>query len=282
MTQDLYRNSDFIPNFQELLAETAARSRQLAGQLDVRADIPYGAGPRERMDIIFPSTRAKGAPIHMFIHGGYWRSGNKKDHWLIAPPALSAGAIVAIVGYDLMPGTRLATIVGQVRAAARHLAAMAPELDADATRFTVSGHSAGAHLASFLAAYSPEESPEPVLAPVGGLLLLSGIYDLSEIPDSFLKDEAGMTHPEARAWSPLTSHQLAGPRRIVMLSEHDTPPYHIQAKQFTSMLERDGHDVIQRVEPKLNHLSIVLELSNPRSAVSQYLTELIETSSTNT
>lgn len=278
MTQDLYRNSDFIPNFSELIAETAARSRALASQIDVRPDIAYGVGPRERMDLIVPRRAAKGAPIHMFIHGGYWRSGDKKDHWLVAPPALDAGAIVAIVGYDLMPGTRLGTLVDQVRAAARHLAALAPELGADATRFTASGHSAGAHLASFLAAQGPEEMTAPELAPVSGLLLLSGIYDLSEIPDSFLKHEAEMTHAEAQAWSPLASRQLAGPRRIVMLSEHDTPPYHLQAEQFASLLKRDGHDTDLRVEPDLNHLSIVLELSDPDSAVSQCLAELIEQS----
>lgn len=276
MTQDLYRNSDFIPNFADLIAETAARSRELSGQLNVRPDVPYGPGPRERMDIIFPKHVAKGAPIHMFIHGGYWRSGNKQDHWLVAPPALEAGAVVAIVGYDLMPDTRLGTLVNQVRSAARQLAAMAPELGADASRLTATGHSAGAHLASFLAAQGPEETAPPDLADVSGLLLLSGIYDLSEIPDCFLKDEAKMTHAEARAWTPLTSHQRTGPRRIVMLSEHDTPPYHIQGEQFTLLLTNAGHDVDFRVEPGLNHLSIVLELNDPRSAVSQCLIELIE------
>lgn len=276
MTQDLYRNSDFIPNFSELIAETAARSHELSARLDVRTDVPYGPGLRERMDIIFPDRPAKGAPIHMFIHGGYWRSGNKQDHWLIAPPALATGAIVAIVGYDLMPGTRLGTLVNQVRAAARHLAAMAPELGADASRLTVSGHSAGAHLASYLAAHGPEETSPPDLAAVRGILLLSGIYDLSEIPDSFLKHEAKMTHAEARAWSPLTSRQLAGPRRIVMISEHDTPPYHVQGEQFASLLKHADQDVEIRIEPGLNHLTIVLALNDPGSAIGQCLADLIE------
>lgn len=275
MTQDLYRNSDFIPGFSDLIAETAARSRELSGRLDVRPDIAYGDGPRERMDIILPPKPVKGAPIHMFIHGGYWRSGNKQDHWLIAPPALATGAIVAIVGYGLMPNTRLGTIVNQIRAAARHLASIAPELGADASRLTVSGHSAGAHLASFLAAQGPEETTPPDLPAISGMLLLSGIYDLSDIPDSFLKDEAKMTHAEARAWSPLTSRQLPGPRRIVMLSENDTLPYHVQGEQFASLLNADGHDTEFRIEPGLNHLTIELALSDPDNPVGQCLVELI-------
>lgn len=278
MTHDLYRNSDFIPDFYERIAETAARSRELSARLDVRTDVAYGPGPRERMDLIFPPNRAKGAPIHMFIHGGYWRSGNKQDHWLIAPPALATGAIVAIVGYGLMPDTRLGTIVNQIRTAARHLAAMAPTLGADASRLTVSGHSAGAHLASFLAAQGPEEPTLPDLAAISGMLLLSGIYDLSDIPDSFLKNETQMTHAEARAWSPLTSCQLAGPRRIVMLSQMDTPPYHVQGEQFASMLESNDHDVAFHIEPGLNHLTIELALSDPSHPVGQCLAELIQNS----
>lgn len=163
----------------------------------------------------------------MFVHGGYWRSGNKEDHRLIAAPVLAAGGIAAIVTYDLMSGARLGALVGQVRAAAKHLAAMAPDLGTDVTRLTASGHSAGAHLASYLAAAGPDESTVADLPSLQGLLLVSGIYDLTDIPGSFLKNEAKMTAAEAMAWSPLTSSQLDGPRCIVMLAErtrrHFTP-----------------------------------------------------------
>ncbi|AMY70502.1 hypothetical protein [Frigidibacter mobilis] len=93
MEQDLYRNRDFIPDFDAILAETAARSRELAARVEVRADLAYGASPRERMDILLPPNPARGAPLHMFIHGGYWRSGAKADHHLVAAPVLAAGAL---------------------------------------------------------------------------------------------------------------------------------------------------------------------------------------------
>ena len=140
MTQDLYRNRDFIPDFDEIVTETAARSREFAKRVEIRPNVPYGPGPRERIDIILPPRMAKGAPLHVFIHGGYWRSGSKEDHWLVAAPVLAVGGIAALVTYDLMPGTRLGPIVAQVRAAVRHLTAMAPDLGADATRLTASGH----------------------------------------------------------------------------------------------------------------------------------------------
>lgn len=272
---DLYRNSDFIPDFHELIAETAARSREFSVGVQARSNVPYGAGARERVDILFPPRLAKGAPLHAFVHGGYWRAGSKDDHWLVAAPVLAAGGIAAFIGYDLMPSTRLGTIVSQVRAALAHLIAMAPELGADPGRYTVSGHSAGAHLASYLAAIGPEENEPVDLLALRGLLLISGIYDLSEIPDSFLKHEAKMTHAEAAAWSPLSSRQLYAPRRIVMLAEHDSVPYHTQAHQFSSLLKADGMDTQLRIEAGLNHLTIVLALADPKSPAGLCLSELV-------
>lgn len=275
MAQDLYRNRDFIPDFDEIIAETAARSRELAKQAAIQTDVAYGPSARERMDIIFPSRPLKDAPLHLFIHGGYWRSGSKEAHWLIAAPVLAAGGIAAIITYDLMPGTRLGVIVGQVRAAIRHLAVLAPQLGADATRLTASGHSAGAHLASYLAATGPQESAPPDLPALRGLLLVSGIYDLSDIPGSFLKHEAKMTPAEASAWSPLTSQQLPGPRRIVMLGEMETAPFHIQGQQLASLLKQSDLDGELRIEAGLNHLSIVLALGDPKSSAGGYISELI-------
>ncbi len=275
MPQDLYRNRDFILDFDEIIAETAARSRELSRRVDIRPDVAYGFGPRERMDIMFPPRLAKGAPLHMFIHGGYWRSGSKEDHRLIAAPVLAAGGIAAIVTYDLMPGTRLGAIVSQVRAATRHLTAMAPDLGADATRLTASGHSAGAHLASYLAAIGPEERALPDLPLLRGLLLVSGIYDLTGIPGSFLKNEAKMTPAEAAAWSPLTSRHLDGPRRMVMLAEMDTAPFHVQGRQFACLLERNVAGSEFRVEAGLNHLTIVLALGDPRSPSGLCISELV-------
>jgi len=273
MEQDLYRNRDFIPDFDAILAETAARSRELAARVEVRADVAYGPSPRERMDILFPLNPAKGAPLHMFIHGGYWRSGSKTDHHLVAAPVLAAGGIAAITTYDLMPGTRLGRIVAQVRAAARHLQAIAPTLGADPARFTVSGHSAGAHLASYLAAQGPQETA-PDLPALRGILMVSGIYNLAGIPGSFLKHEAEMTVEEAEAWSPLTSTQLPGPARILTRGAMEMAPFHDQAAALGALITGTGQPCELRREPGLNHLTIVLSLADPASALGGVLADL--------
>lgn len=272
---DLYRNRDFIPDFDAIMEETAARSRETATRAELRRNVAYGPGPRQRLDILSRPKRTTGAPLHMFVHGGYWRAGSKDAHALVAEPVLAAGGIAAIVGYDLMPTTRLGTIVLQVRAAARLLLDMAAGLGADPGRFTVSGHSAGAHLASFLAATGPSEDEALDLPVPKGLLLVSGIYDLSGIPDSFLKDEAKMRQDEAAAWSPVGSRHRLGPHRVITRGEGETRPFQEQALALDALLRQEKHSSELREEAGQNHLTVVLDLADPDRPLGRRLADLV-------
>lgn len=275
MSVDLYRNRDFIPDFDEIAAETAARSQALAARVELRRDIAYGASPRMRMDLLLPAALRRGAPLHVFFHGGYWRSGRKEDHHLVAAPVLAAGGICAVVTYELMPCTRLGTIVGQARTAAHHALREGLALGADPNRVSASGHSAGAHLASYLAAQGPGEIAPPAPLPLTGLLLVSGLYDLSGIPGSFLKTEAQMTEAEARAWSPLTSRQSPAPLRHITRGALETQPFHDQARAFGDKLREGGAGVELAEEPDHNHLSVVLALADPNTCLGARLSAMV-------
>lgn len=273
--QDLYRIRDFVPDFDSIAAEFAERSRKLSETAEVLTDIPYGSRGREVLDVILPPRLKAGAPLHVFVHGGYWRSGEKENYRLVAAPVLAAGGVAAIVEYDLMPGQRLEVLVDQVRQSVLWLEKHAGDFGADPRRLTVSGHSAGAHLASFLAATGPEETASPPLPSIGGLLLVSGIYDLSGIPDSFLRNEAKMTSAEAAAWSPLTSSQLPGPQRIIAFGAEETPPFHKQAAALNAQLQAQDSASELLPVPNLNHMSVVLDLADPAGQLGSRVANMI-------
>lgn len=274
--QDPYLIRDFVEDFDALAAEFAARSRELSSRTTMRTDIAYGPRAREGLDLLFPLDTRVHAPLHVFVHGGYWRSGEKADYRFVAETPLSAGAITALVEYDLMPGQRLDALVSQVRRALSWLQHNAPSFGADPGRISVSGHSAGAHLSSFLAASGSRETA-PELPDVKGLLLLSGIYDLSGIPDSFLRNEAAMTHEEAATWSPLSARQHHGPRRIIAYGDHETTPFREQAKALGESLAADGQPAQLLEAADRNHMNIVLDLADPGSSLGGALAELIRT-----
>jgi arylformamidase len=273
--RDAYRIRDFVPDFDEVAAEFAKRSRALSSRAILKTDIAYGARGRETLDLVLPDNPRPGAPLHMLVHGGYWRSGEKANYRLVAAPVIAAGGIAAVVEYDLMPGERLHLLVDQVRRAARWLQAHARDFGADPSRMTASGHSAGAHLTSYLAATGPDETTTTPLPTLQGMLLVSGIYDLSGIPDSFLRDEARMTSAEAQAWTPLDAVQHAGPARIVAYGMDETPPFLQQAVALHAKLRQSGQPAELLPVPGLNHMSVVLDLADPARPLGRRLSELV-------
>src|SRR4051812_14829324 len=64
------------------LAGYRDESRRVRETLTARLDIAYGPSPEETLDI-FPAP-GHGGPIHVFIHGGYWRAFTSKEFSFVA------------------------------------------------------------------------------------------------------------------------------------------------------------------------------------------------------
>ena len=89
---------------------TLAR-KVLKGHLGLR----FGPTVSEFLDI-FPSGNTK-SPLHLFIHGGYWRRFTARDFSFVAPELVEAGISVAVMNYALCPSVTVQEIVRQTRSA---------------------------------------------------------------------------------------------------------------------------------------------------------------------
>jgi len=118
-----------------------ARSAETREALDCVLDVPYGAAPRETLDI-FPSRRA-GSPVLLFIHGGYWRALSSKEFSFVAAGLVPHDLTVAVMSYTLCPEATIAEITRQSRAAVAFLAREAQRFAGDPERIVAAGHSAG-------------------------------------------------------------------------------------------------------------------------------------------
>lgn len=169
-----------VPDAEHRLAERSARSARahdsLRGRCRIDADLRYGPGLRQTFDLYRPLDGVVGAPLAVFLHGGYWRALDKRDVALVVPPLLDAGAIVANVNYDLCPQVSLDVIVAEVVAAVRHCHARAADWHADPGKLIVMGHSAGAHLAARVLGHPPDRDGLPADC-VAGVVAISGIYE---------------------------------------------------------------------------------------------------------
>ena len=93
-----YNNRDLVPDHARHLAHWAEASALTRSNSDCRLDLRYGDGPFESLDL-FPPSRP-GAPVLVFIHGGYWRTLDKSDFSFVAPVFNAAGAMVVVPNYS--------------------------------------------------------------------------------------------------------------------------------------------------------------------------------------
>jgi arylformamidase len=175
-----FDNRGRVPDHPAIFEGWRAASQLAREQSHCVLDVPYGDGPDERLDV-FP-TAQPGAPVLVFIHGGYWRAFGKSDFSFIAPSFVADGATVVVPGYSLCPAVAIEQIALQLTRVVAWVARHASEHGADPTRIALVGHSAGGHLASMLLCCRWKDvDAEMPLLPLQGALSISGLYDLEPL-----------------------------------------------------------------------------------------------------
>jgi len=173
----LYNNRELVPDHAQYFARWAEGSQRARGTMTCHLDLRYGEAPGETLDL-FPARKGDGSCV-MFIHGGYWRSLDKRDFSFLAPTFVAGGISLAVVNYDLCPKVSMDEIVRQMLRASRWLWLHAEDYGMDQDRLYVSGHSAGGHLTAMLmcAQWPTFDRQLPKDLWKGGLAI-SGLYDL--------------------------------------------------------------------------------------------------------
>ncbi len=145
------------------------------------ADVAYGADPSQRFDVYLPATPVSATapmPVIFFVHGGGWAFGDKAMRRVVEPKVahwVAQGWVVVSANTRLLP-TPVAQQADDVAAAIAVAQSQAASWGADANRFVLMGHSAGAHLVALVAAGAKTPAhPKPWR---GAVLLDSAVLDL--------------------------------------------------------------------------------------------------------
>jgi len=197
-----YNNRARIPEHPQIFARWAESSKLARERLKAVLDVRYGDQPGETLDV-FPAAEP-GAPVLVFIHGGYWRSLDKSDVSFIAPALVEAGATVVVPNYALCPSVTIETIALQMTRALAWVWRNPGVHSGDPNRIAVAGHSAGGHLAAMMLSCRWKDVGDdlpPRLVP--GALSISGLYDLEPIRNTpFLQQDLQLTPPAVKRLSP--------------------------------------------------------------------------------
>lgn len=238
------------------IAEYAARSAIARRELPWRA-FPYGTGHSERLHFFPPA--AAGAPLLVFVHGGYWQELTEADSSFAAVDAVAQGCAFAAMGYGLAPAHRLDEITAMVRRGVRWLYDNAAELGIDARRIVLVGHSAGAQLA----AVSLD------VAPVRAAVLLSGLYDLEPLLRTSVGPAIRLTEDEAVRNSPVHTLRHGMPPLLAAYGADETAGFGVQQELLVAAADEAGVPVDSVVVRGRNHFDLPLGLADPADPLGQ-------------
>jgi arylformamidase len=246
----------------EHMGECARRSGIVRAQLNPQLDVPYGPTHGERANL-FPAAKP-GAPIFVFIHGGYWQRLDKNDFDYIAAPFAAAGAAVVNLDYALAPRVAMDEIVRQVRAGIAWAWREARSFNGDAARIHVAGHSAGGHLTA-MAALTDWEGFAPGL-PAGivkSALAISGLYELEPVRHTYLNDALKLDAASARRNSPAVFVKKGIAPLTLAVGAGETHEFLRQQRDFAAGLAKVGapaeaHEIAGR-----HHFDVIHDLAEP-------------------
>jgi arylformamidase len=269
-----YNARELVPEHPQFFArwqESSARARQsLKSHLDLR----YGDMPGETIDL-FPAKNGDGRCL-MFIHGGYWRSLDKRDFSFLAPPWVEAGVTLAVVNYDLCPKVAMDEIVRQMLRASRWLWLNAEKYGIDRERLYVSGHSAGGHLTAMLmcALWPQLDARLPKNLWKGGLAI-SGIYDLRPLVEvDFLQQDLRLDPALALRLSPAFLPTSTRAPVMTCVGGDESPEF---LRQNALLGERWKSALAGDIAmPGTNHFSVMDGLGNPSSNLFKGALRLME------
>jgi arylformamidase len=260
-----YNNRALVPDYARYFSRWSEESARARNTMTCQLDLRFGDGAGETLDL-FPARKGDGSCM-MFIHGGYWRAMDKRDHAFLAPAWVDAGVSLAVVNYDLCPKVTIDEIVLQMLRASRWLWLHAEDYGMDQDRLYVSGHSAGGHLAAMMmCAVFPVFDPRLPKDLWKGGLTISGLHDLHPMRQvDFLQQDLRLDEAAAERLSPAFIPPATRAPVMTCVGGAESAEF---LRQNALLRERwKGAFAGDVPMPGRNHFSVIDGLADPSSAL---------------
>lgn len=226
------------------------------------ADLPYGALPRQRLDIYTPLNAEPEAPVVVFFYGGSWQSGRRQDYRFIGQALSAQGFVTVIPDYRLYPEVRFPAFLYDGAAACAWVKKHIGGFGGSPDRVFVMGHSAGAYIAAMLA-LDARYFQQCHLSPqdLRGLIGLAGPYDFLPLKQRELIEIFGGSEdiPETQ---PINFVSPAAPPALLLHGATDRIVWADNTRRLAARWRQVGRPVQEIIYPHYKHLTILLYLAS--------------------
>jgi len=236
-------------------------------------DRPYGPTALEKLDIYKPSG-AGPWPVVIYIHGGYWRSGDKAESGYIARAFSRDNILTVVINYGLVPATPISEQVQHCISAVIWVRNHIREYGGDPDRLFVIGHSAGAHLAAMLIAVPKGKSLLPE-GTIKGICALSGIYDLEPVRLSYVNDSLHIADEDVTPLSPVRHNRQRDVPIFFAVGACEGDEYIRQTVEIAARWTSDPGKVELLITEDDNHFSIRSGWDEPGNKIYNRIRALI-------
>jgi acetyl esterase/lipase len=258
-----------------LLALTGCSPAGLLTQLDrlsgadgarrVAQGIPFGADPRQKLDVWAPSRRPAGQalPVVVFFYGGGWVAGSRGDYGFAGSAYAGQGFVTVVPDYRLVPAVHFPAFVEDGALAVKWARDNAARYGGDPKRITLAGHSAGAYNAAMLALdrhFLRDVGVDPKI--VRAAALLSGPYDFYPFTEARSRDALG-AWPRPAETQPINFARADAPPLFLAHGSADTVVRPRNSIALATRLKALGAPVTLRIYPGASHVDLAASLAGP-------------------
>ncbi len=245
-----------VVDVEQIMQNWEQMSASYLKRANIERNISYGASARERLDFFKPAN--VGAPVLIYIHGGYWQSLDKDIYAFSLEPLVSAGALVASINYTFCPEVTLDVLVNQVRTACAWVWENARDFGGDPQRLHVTGHSAGGHLAAMLAATDwPKFQSGLPRDMISSIIPVSGLFDLEPLRLCSVNDGMNMDVETARHNSPQFMTPGTALPVSVVVGGGETDEFRRQSREFADSWQTSAGSIEYIETPGHHHFAVI-------------------------
>lgn len=245
----------------------------IAPNVEVHKDIVYTDGApddvsKHKLDLYLPKDK-KNFPVMIFLHGGFWRTGDRSLYPLFGNRFAKAGIAVAIPSYRLMPKNPHPAQIEDAAAAFAWVYQNIAQYGGDVTRIYVTGHSAGGHLAALLALDPShlQKKYDIAASAIRGVASLSGVYTVGTLSAFAAADDDP---------SPIHHVHAQAPPFLVTYCQWDYLELPKQARDFAEELKKKFVGVKLVYIPGENHISEIIDTLKDTDPTAQALLDFIK------
>ena len=233
----------------------------------VQENVAYGLRARHRLDLFRTQTPREHRPLIVFVHGGAWMHGDKKDYRFIGEAFAKEGFDVAVINYHLAPEHIFPASIDDLSLALNYLNVHQIKYQISTEKVVLMGHSAGAFNV-MSALYHPKPYEIQCRSQITAIIGLAGPYHFDYKGDPICADAFDQNRPyqEVMPYYFVESNRV---KHYLLVAENDDVVGLSNAVDLDRRLKEKGNYSQLWTVPRIGHISMIGSVS---SLFSRYFT----------